>query len=118
MHVTISGRSPGGDPRRQWERNETRKVSFQAQTCGGELQSAPAGASGRHTAPALGARELESHTGTQHLPDGGFQGECEQTPGHLWSLGMLTKWLSSPKDRWKQKIPEPAAEHTDTIRGL
>lgn len=62
VHVTISGRSPGGTHRRQPERKESRKVSFQAKTRGGELQSAPAGASGRHTAPALGAKELELHT--------------------------------------------------------
>ena len=51
--------------------------------------------------------------GTQHSLAEGLQDQREQTCG---SLCMLTKHLSDPKGRWKQKALQPAEEHTEVTK--
>lgn len=78
------------------ERKESCKALFQAQVHGGELQSAPAGASGKHTAPALGARELELHTSTQHLLTRASRVSVSKLPGTCGLLACLQSGCHHP----------------------
>lgn len=92
-------------------------MRLQAKTYGGELQSAPAGASGWYLVPLLGAEELDSTPCPQHPLAEGPKGRGLQTPGSDASLHVLTKWLHPRAGGCKPPpLPRrPAEEHTEMV---
>lgn len=93
-----------GTHRRQRERKESRKVSFQAQTHGGELQSAPAGASERHTAPALGARSWNHTPAPSTCWTGASRVSVSKLPDTCGLLACLQSGCHHPRTGGSKKL--------------
>ena len=81
-------------------------MQLQTKTCGGELPSAPARASGRYVVPLLGAEELDSTPCPQHPLAEGPKAQGLQTTGSDASLRVLTKWLHPRAGGCKPPPPE------------